>query len=126
VEDIMHHGDDIPIVTDDSLMKDTLLEMTSKRLGVTGVADKKKNLIGTITDGDLRRSLEKFKDLLNKKASDIMTPNPKRIRQDALAVQALQIMETHSITSLFVYKGKRRNRIAGIVHLHDLLKEGIV
>ena len=125
VEDIMHRGDEIPLITADTYMKDTLLEMTSKRLGVTGVVDKKKNLIGVITDGDLRRALEKYDDLLNRKASEIMTTNPKRIRNDALAAQALHMMEEHAITSLFVYKGKRRNRVIGIVHMHDLLKEGI-
>jgi arabinose-5-phosphate isomerase len=87
--------------------------------------DKKKNLIGVITDGDLRRALEKYDDLLNRRASEIMTTNPKRIRNDALAAQALHMMEEHAITSLFVYKGKRRNRVIGIVHMHDLLKEGI-
>jgi len=125
VEDIMHRGDEIPLITADTYMKDTLLEMTSKRLGVTGVVDKKKNLIGVITDGALRRALEKYDDLLNRKASEIMTTNPKRIRNDALAAQALHMMEEHAITSLFVYKGKRRNRVIGIVHMHDLLKEGI-
>ncbi|MFH0812614.1 MAG: KpsF/GutQ family sugar-phosphate isomerase [Pseudomonadota bacterium] len=126
VEDIMHKGDRIPLVTENTLMKDTLLEMTSKRLGVTGVIDRGKNLIGIVTDGDLRRALEKHDDLLNKRASEVMITNPKRIRNDALAAQALRMMEEYAITSLFVYKGKKENRVVGIVHMHDILKEGII
>jgi len=126
VKDIMHRGESIPWVTENTLMKDTLLEMTSKRLGVTAVVDKRKNLTGVFTDGDLRRALEKHDDLLNKKVSEVMMMNPKRIRDDALAVQALQMMEEYAITSLFVFKGKRRNRVVGIVHMHDILKEGII
>lgn len=126
VEDIMHKGDRIPLVTENTLMKDTLLEMTSKRLGVTGVIDRGKNLIGIVTDGDLRRALEKHDDLLNKRASEVMITNPKRIRNDALAAQALHMMEEYAITSLFVYKGKKKNRVVGIVHMHDILKEGII
>jgi len=126
VEDIMHTGNDIPLITNDTVMKDTLLEMTSKRLGVTGVVDKHKNLIGIITDGDLRRSLEKNDDVFNKKACDIMTTNPKLIHQDTLAAQALKLMEKHAITSLFVYKDKNKDKVAGIIHMHDILKEGII
>jgi arabinose-5-phosphate isomerase len=126
VEDIMHKGDSIPLVREGTLMKDTLLEMTSKRLGVSGVLDTRKNLIGVITDGDLRRALEKCDDLLNKKVDEVMMPNPKRIRNDVLAARALQLMEEFSITSLFVYKGARNDRVVGIVHLHDLLKEGLI
>ncbi|MCD6353166.1 MAG: KpsF/GutQ family sugar-phosphate isomerase [Proteobacteria bacterium] len=126
VEDIMHKGKDIPLVSKNTLVKDALLEMTSKRLGITGVVDKNKKLLGLITDGDLRRGLEKYDDLLNAKASEIMTANPKRIIQDALAAQALQLMEKYSITSLFVCKKTSKNQVAGIIHMHDILKEGII
>jgi len=126
VEDIMHKGKDIPLVSKNTLVKDALLEMTSKRLGITGVLDKNKKLLGLITDGDLRRGLEKYDDLLNAKASEIMTANPKRIIQDALAAQALQLMEKYSITSLFVCKKTSKNQVAGIIHMHDILKEGII
>ena len=125
VEDVMHQGEAVPLVKKHMKMKDTLLIMTSKRLGVTGVVDSRNNLVGVITDGDLRRALEKQQDVLHKKASEIMTADPKRIRQDLLAVQALEIMESHAITSLFVYKGKNPRQAVGIVHLHDLLKAGI-
>lgn len=123
VSDLMHKGKDIPLVKEGTLMKEALFEITSKRLGITGVIDSKGMLTGSITDGDLRRAMEKGLDILNKKASDIMTGNPKRIGTDALAAEALQKMEQHSITSLFVMDGEK---VAGIVHLHDLLKAGVV
>lgn len=125
VEDLMHRGEAIPLVRHNTGMKETLLEMTSKRLGVTGVVDPRGRLLGVITDGDLRRALEKYSDLFQRRASEVMTTNPKRIRQDSLAAHALQIMEDYSITSLFVYRGKNQHRVVGIIHLHDLLREGI-
>lgn len=126
VTDLMHRGSSVPLVRENTIMKDALLEMTSKRLGVTGVVNKNKNLVGVITDGDLRRALEKHNDLLNKKALEIMTSNPKWIYEDALAIIALEMMEEYAITSLFVYKRKKPNRVVGVIHLHDLLKVGIV
>lgn len=123
VSDLMHTGEAIPLVTENTVMKVALFEITSKRLGVTGVIDDEGFLEGTITDGDLRRAMEKGLDVLNKKASEIMTRNPKKVDADALAAEALQKMEQHSITSLFVMDGEK---VAGIVHLHDLLKAGVV
>jgi arabinose-5-phosphate isomerase len=126
VEDIMHQGNEVPLVNENAPMRETLLEMTTKRLGVTGVTDRNNRLIGVVTDGDLRRSLEKFSDVLEKKASEIMTTNPKRISQAALAAHALRLMEEHSITSLFVQDDKVTDRITGIIHMHDIFKEGII
>ncbi len=126
VEDLMHTGDEIPLVKEKASMKDVLLEMTSKRLGVTGVIGKQGRLVGVITDGDLRRALEKHNDLLTKKASDIMTKSPKTIEKTALAGKALQRMEEFSITSLFVQGDGEDNPPSGIIHLHDLLKARIV
>lgn len=123
VSDLMHTGEAIPLVTENTVMKVALFEITSKRLGVTGVIDDEGFLEGAITDGDLRRAMEKGLDVLNKKASEIMTRNPKKVGADALAAEALQKMEQHSITSLFVMDGEK---VAGIVHLHDLLKAGVV
>ena len=123
VSDLMHTGEAIPLVTENTVMKVALFEITSKRLGVTGVIDDEGFLEGAITDGDLRRAMEKGLDVLNKNASEIMTRNPKKIGADALAAEALQKMEQHSITSLFVMDGEK---VAGIVHLHDLLKAGVV
>ena len=126
VEDLMHKGNEIPLIQEDTLMKEGLLEMTSKRLGVTGVCDKEGKLVGIITDGDLRRALEREDDLLNQKASKIMTKNPKSIAKDDLAAKALHKMEEFSITSLFILSEGVSCRPIGIIHMHDLLKAGVV
>jgi arabinose-5-phosphate isomerase len=126
VEDLMHVGKALPIVTEKTLMKDAIFEITSKRLGVTGVCNTEGNLVGVITDGDLRRALERFSDLFNREASEVMTKNPKWIEKDALAAQAVQRMEEYSITSLFVFNKAGEKVPVGIIHLHDLLKAGVV
>ena len=126
VEDVMHSGDAFPMISEGTSMKEAIFEITSKRLGVTGVANRDGQLVGVITDGDLRRALEKFEDLLNRKAAEVMTKNPKWIERDALAAMAVQRMEEFSITSLFVFNSDGRRFPVGIVHLHDLLKAGVV
>jgi arabinose-5-phosphate isomerase len=126
VGELMHTGEAFPMVGEDTAMREAIFEITSKRLGVTGVVDAGGKLIGVITDGDLRRALEKYGDLLNRKASEIMTRNPKWIEEDSLAAKAVQKMEEYSITSLFVFKGERDRTPVGIIHLHDLLKAGVV
>lgn len=126
VEDVMHTGEEIPLVKETTSMKEVLLEMTSKRLGVAGVTDKDGTLVGVITDGDLRRALERHRDLLSKTASEVMTRNPKKIEKSAVAGKALHLMEEYSITSLFVHEGNRENIPIGIIHLHDFLKAGVV
>ncbi|MCX5887681.1 MAG: KpsF/GutQ family sugar-phosphate isomerase [Proteobacteria bacterium] len=126
VDDLMHRGKEVPLVQHDTLMKEALLVMTSKRLGVTGVVNEKEELIGIITDGDLRRALEKYDDLLNKKAQEIMTRNPRVISKDELAAKAVQMMEEFSITSLFILEERGSLKPLGILHMHDLLKAGIV
>jgi len=124
--DLMHKGDELPMVYDDTLMKEALVEITSKRLGVTGVMNKQKELIGVITDGDLRRAIERYSDLLQRTAGEVMTRNPKRIEADTLAAQAVQQMEQYAITSLFVFDKAGERIPLGIIHLHDLLKAGVV
>ncbi|OGW01246.1 MAG: D-arabinose 5-phosphate isomerase [Nitrospinae bacterium RIFCSPLOWO2_01_FULL_39_10] len=124
VNDLMHKGDTIPIVKEDTPLKDVIYEISSKKMGVTAVVDGKRVLKGIVTDGDLRRLLEKGKDVFEIKASEIMSKNPKTIDKDELAAKALQIMEQYSITSLLIVDGK--NSPTGIVHLHDLLKAGVV
>ncbi len=124
VADVMHTGSDIPIVFEDTPMKEALLEMTSKKLGTTAVQDRQSRLSGVITDGDLRRLLKRESDPLIRRAGEVMTRNPKVITADALAAKAVQIMEQYSITALVVVG--QEERIIGIVHLHDLLKRGIV
>ncbi len=107
-------------------MKEVIFEITSKRLGVTGVCNGEGHLVGVITDGDLRRALEKWGNLLDREAADVMTRNPKWIEKDALAAKAVQKMEEHSITSLFVFNDAWDKVPVGIIHLHDLLKVGVV
>jgi arabinose-5-phosphate isomerase len=122
VSDIyLHH--ELPFVSPNAQLKEVILEISSKRLGCTSVIDGNKILQGIITDGDLRRMLEKGIDLHTIKASDIMTRSPKTIEKDEFAVKALQIMQQSNITQLVVMNGKS---VAGFIHLHDLLKEGIV
>ena len=124
VNDLMHKGDTIPIVMEDAILKDVIYEISSKKMGVTAVVDGEMVLKGIVTDGDLRRLLEKRRDIFEIKASEIMSKNPKTIDKDELAAKALQIMEQYSITSLLIVDGK--NSPTGIVHLHDLLKAGVV
>lgn len=126
VEELMHTGEQIPMVETKTLMKDTILVISSKRLGVTGVADEQGNLVGVITDGDLRRALEKDDQLLKKEAREVMTTRPKKIDKEELAAKALRMMEDYAITSLFVYEKGRENQVVGVVHMHDLVKAGVV
>ncbi|UCD84217.1 MAG: KpsF/GutQ family sugar-phosphate isomerase [Deltaproteobacteria bacterium] len=126
VEDLMHTGSEIPWVKENTRMKDVLMEITTKRLGVTGVSNGKGELVGVITDGDLRRALEKYDDIMERKAKDIMTKNPKRIEKNTLAARALHLMERHAITSLFIYQNDKIKKAIGIVHLHDILGRGIL
>lgn len=126
VKDLTHTGSAIPLVPEGRTMKETLLEMTSKRFGVTGVLDRRGRLVGVITDGDLRRALEKHADLLEKRAADIMTRSPKVIEERALAAKALRRMEECKITSLFVVEKEGKKKPIGILHMHDLLEAGIV
>lgn len=124
VEDLMHTGAAVPLVQEGTPMREALFVITSKGLGITGVTDADGRLVGVITDGDLRRALEKGTDFLERSAGDLMRRNPKRIGRADLAAGALQRMEAYAITSLFVFDGDG-DRPVGIIHLHDLLKAGI-
>lgn len=125
VEDLMHTGDAVPLVSMQALMREALFVITSRGLGIAGVVDSRGVLAGVITDGDLRRALEKGIDILNTTAGELMTRNPKRITSSELAAKAMQRMEEHSITSLFVFSGDDAEKPVGIIHLHDLLKAGL-
>ncbi len=125
VEDLMHTGRDIPRVSMDTPMKDVIVEITAKRLGVAGVFKGKDKLLGVITDGDLRRALSRGDGILNKRTADVMTRRPKVIPKGSLAEAALKMMEEHSITALFVHDDEA-DAVVGIVHMHDLLKAGVV
>jgi arabinose-5-phosphate isomerase len=125
VEDVMHSGKAVPQVLEDTPMKDVIMEMTSKKLGMTTVTDSSGQLKGVITDGDLRRLLERpLSDLLRMQARQVMTPKPKVIHRSALAAEAVQRMEDYEITALVVVDAI--GIIEGVVHLHDLLKIGVV
>jgi arabinose-5-phosphate isomerase len=128
VRDLMHSGDAIPVVSESTLIKDAIYEISSKKMGVTAVVNPSGKLVGVISDGDLRRWMEKTEksgeNLLAKQAGDIMTKKPKIAKKDSLAAEAVAIMEKNSITCLIVAD---RNAVPeGVIHLHDLLKAGVV
>lgn len=116
-------GNEKPAVGITQTLKEVIMEMTRKRLGVTAVLNNAGQLAGVITDGDLRRMLEKTETIENIQAGHIMTEKPKTIEASEMAVNALDIMRQNNITQLIVVEG---DRYAGIIHLHDLIKEGII
>jgi len=125
VGDLMHTGDAVPRVPREAPFRDVLTEITQKRLGITAVVDGGERLVGVITDGDLRRALERIRDVRKARAEDIMTTRPKTISGDALAAHAVAEMERHAITALFIVEPSSM-RPVGVIHLHDLLKAGVV
>lgn len=112
-----------PVVTENNTLREVIMEITEKRLGITAVLDEMGLLTGVITDGDLRRMLEKRDNLSGVKARDIMSAGPKTVEGDALAVDALDRMRKNNITQLLV---TRDGAYAGVIHLHDLIKEGLI
>jgi arabinose-5-phosphate isomerase len=125
VEDLMHRGDELPVVAPTASLADTLGEITKKRLGITAVVDVAGELAGVVTDGDLRRGLQRGGDPRALTAADLMTRDPKTIAGDALAAQAVALMEQRSITQLVVL-GPGTRRPVGVLHLHDCLRAGVV
>lgn len=123
IKEIMTKGENIPIVKEDYSIKDVILEITSKRLGTTCVVNSEGHLTGVVTDGDLRRLLEKTLDIKDLKAGDIMSKDPKVMQPDYLASFALQQMENYKITSLVIIDESRKP--VGIIHLHDLINLGL-
>jgi len=124
VKDLMHAGSEVPVCDLDTELKDALLEITKKRFGCAAVIDKNEKIAGIFTDGDLRRLLEKNANPFMLKMKDIMIKNPKMIDEDELVITALSKMEKYSITVLLV--PDKKNKIKGILHLHDILKSGVV
>ncbi len=121
VSDLMHTGQEMPLLDENSNMQAVLLEMTSKRLGCVGFIDSiTGNLTGILTDGDLRRCLSS--KILEEKAVDLMTRNPKTISPNAMTAEALKIMQDKKITNLFVVEN---NKPVGVIHIHDLLNNGV-
>ncbi|MBP5612800.1 MAG: KpsF/GutQ family sugar-phosphate isomerase [Bacteroidales bacterium] len=113
-----------PQVNPEDELNTVIYEISSKRLGMTAVLDDNRQIVGIITDGDLRRMLHKTSDVLSVRAKDIMSPHPKTIHEDELVVKALEIMRKNSITSVLVVDDA--NRYTGVIHLHDIIKEGII
>ena len=124
VLDLMHVGEQLPVVSQEALMRDAVAEISRKKLGMTAVVDGAGRLTGIITDGDLRRAPQKGVDLLRRPVKECMTANPKTIDREALAAKALEVMERHAITSLVIVD--LEGRPEGVIHLHDLLKAGVV
>ena len=124
VRDLMHQGDAIPRVDHQVSLQQAILEMTTKKLGVTTVTDSAHRLQGVITDGDLRRFLEKGLDFRTVRVGELASKNPKTIGPDELAARAVQTMEQFSITSLVVVD--EAGQMVGVIHLHDLLRSGVV
>lgn len=124
VKDLMHAGTDLPKVAETVPGTAAILEMTEKKLGMTTVVDQDGKLSGIITDGDLRRLIQRGVDFTRLTAGELASKNPKTIGPDDLAAKAVEVMERFSITTLVVTEGERT--IRGVIHLHDLLKNGIV
>ena len=121
VDQIFHKGDKIPLIDKNTNIQEALLTISEKGLGFTGVIDDKGNLIGTITDGDIRRGVEKGnQNIFDMTAEDLMTDSPKKIPTDALAIKALEIMEEHSITSLFVHEKDDSDKLCGVIHIINM------
>jgi arabinose-5-phosphate isomerase len=120
-EALMHAGKQCPIVRSDTRMRDVIYEMSSKGLGMTCVVDSDdETLLGIITDGDLRRRMERGGEILGLKAADVMTRHPVSVSRDTLAAEALNILEQRRITSIVVAENGVPIRVAGVLHLHDL------
>ena len=123
VKDIMHEGDQIPVVTADKTLQDALIEMTQKGLGMTTIMSDDAKLVGIFTDGDLRHIIDLKVDFATTSVSDVMSADPKTIPQNMLAAEALTIMEKASITALIV---EEEDHITGVLHLHDILRAGVI
>ncbi len=123
IDDVMATGDRVPKIAPDLPLKDAIMEITSKRFGATGVVNGNGKLLGIITDGDVRRLIERKKDLWELRAGEIMTKNPITVKIGILATDAFNLMKIRAINSLLVVDAE--NRLVGIVHIHDLLKAGI-
>ena len=120
VRDLMHVGDAVPVKPLGTRMSDAMVEMTSKGFGCVGITDARGDIVGIVTDGDLRRHMRP--DLMTATVDEVMTRNPKTIRADLLASEALEILNSSKITALIVADGKKP---VGILHLHDILRAGV-
>ncbi len=124
VADIMHTGDSIPVISENAMLSEALVEMSAKSLGMTTVVDDNGLLSGVFTDGDLRRLVDRQPHFTNLSIKEAMSVSPSTITKDMMAIDALQLMELKSITALIVTNEQQKP--IGVVHLHDLLRSGIV
>jgi arabinose-5-phosphate isomerase len=123
VKDVMRSGKDVPLVRADATLAQGLMEVTSKRLGMTAIVDDAMHVLGVFTDGDLRRALDRSADLHATRMDQVMTQNPKSVLPDMLAAEAVHLMEAHSITSLVVLDADAK--VVGALNVHDLLRAGL-
>ncbi|MBT8422469.1 MAG: KpsF/GutQ family sugar-phosphate isomerase, partial [Gammaproteobacteria bacterium] len=124
VSDLMHTGDEIPVVSEQTSLSDGLLEMTGKGLGMTGVCATDGTLLGVFTDGDLRRTLDQGSDIRGVSMADVMTTGGKTATPDMLAAEAVHILEQHKISALLVVDDE--NKVVGALNIHDLFRAGVM
>lgn len=124
VADLMHQNDELPVVNSGASLKEALLVMTEKGLGMTAIVDAQNRLLGIYTDGDLRRTLDKTQDLSTLRVDDVMTVSPHTIAAGRLATEAVRLMELKKITGLMIVD--ENQHLLGALHMHDLLKAGVV
>jgi len=122
--DLMHTGDEVPSLPETAVIREALIEMTAKKLGMTAAVDTKHRVTGIFTDGDLRRMLEKHHDIHSTRMTEVMTHRPKTITADLLAAEAMHLMESKKINALLVVDSN--NRLIGALNMHDLIKAGII
>jgi len=126
LDTIIHKDKNIPLVNKNTSIQEALLTISEKGFGMTGVTNEKNELIGIITDGDIRRGIERGgRKIFNKTAEFLMSKSPKKVPSNTLAIKALELMEEHSITSLFVTEKNSPDELFGVVHIHDILKIGL-
>ncbi len=124
VKDLMHSGSALPVTQPGASLTDAVMEISSKRLGITVIAGPDLAVLGVITDGDVRRGIQTWgKSFFDMRAQEVMTKDPKSVREDELAAQVLGTMQQHAITALLVTDAG--GRLSGVIHLHDILKQGI-
>lgn len=124
IDDLMHHGDDMPTVGPQATVAETLVEMTRSGLGMTAVVDAERRVLGVFTDGDLRRVFEHDHDMRDARMSEVMTRGCKTVGRDLLAAEALRVMQEHKINALLVVDAD--NRLEGVLNMHDLLRARVL
>jgi arabinose-5-phosphate isomerase len=124
VTDVMRSGADVPKVAEGAMLKEAIAEMTRGRIGMTAVLDKGGRVCGVFTDGDLRRALQKDTDVTRARVSEVMSRGPRSIRPEALAAEAVQIMEAHKVNQLLVVDA--RGELVGALNMHDLFRAKVI